>query len=307
MLVETLDALLRQRRAFDEIILVDDGSTDDTAALMRAAYPQIRYVWQSNGHVQRARNTGAAAASSEWIVFCDSDDLLEPDYLAQVEALVGQRPELNLIYCNHCRFAADGVVLTDKFATAYPGYWDGMVDIGTAYLGSVPALAISAVRLQILFPTGLAIKRALFDTIGGFDERMAGNPCEDLEFTLRALMQGTTGVLKPVLARVRQHDGPHVHTNDVIADRLCDNEILQFSLDHHPGAKHAALRAALLAQIERNCRACLYDGFRRADWRVVHRMAAELQPAARTPKEWMKIAIARLPQPLRGSAHRLLR
>ena len=84
LIQETLNSILAQNRPFEEVIVVDDGSTDDTAQVMAARYPACCYIVQPHRQVQRARNTGIAAANGDWVVFCDSDDLLTPDHLALV-------------------------------------------------------------------------------------------------------------------------------------------------------------------------------------------------------------------------------
>ena len=81
-ILRTLNSILAQTYKELEIIVVDDGSTDGTAAVLdeyAAIHPQIRVIHQSNGGVTSARLRGIAEASSEWIGFVDGDDEIEPD------------------------------------------------------------------------------------------------------------------------------------------------------------------------------------------------------------------------------------
>lgn len=82
-LPRAIQSVLSQTRPVDEIVIADDGSTDDTESLiarMRSQYPKIRYIrLPQNGGAQRARNAGIRAASGEWIAFLDSDDVWLPD------------------------------------------------------------------------------------------------------------------------------------------------------------------------------------------------------------------------------------
>lgn len=84
---EILDSLAGQSYPDDrfEVIIVDDGSTDDTATIATEKFPfSLRYFWQSNQGDAEARNLGARQSQAEFLVFLDDDILVEPDYLAQL-------------------------------------------------------------------------------------------------------------------------------------------------------------------------------------------------------------------------------
>ena len=78
-LPECLDSLLAQSYPNIEIIVVDDGSVDNTKALVTEKYPQVRYIYKENGGDASAKNLAAKEAKGEFIVFNDSDDLFYPD------------------------------------------------------------------------------------------------------------------------------------------------------------------------------------------------------------------------------------
>jgi glycosyltransferase involved in cell wall biosynthesis len=82
LLEETLHSIFAQTRPVDEIIVVDDGSTDETASVCARQSERVRYLRQENsGLPALARNRGIAEAKGDWIAFCDSDDLWRPDKL----------------------------------------------------------------------------------------------------------------------------------------------------------------------------------------------------------------------------------
>jgi len=83
MIPRALDSVMVQTLAADEVIVVDDGSTDDTVDFIRRAYPGVRLLVQAHGGVSAARNCGIREAAGNWLAFLDSDDAWLPEKLAQ--------------------------------------------------------------------------------------------------------------------------------------------------------------------------------------------------------------------------------
>ena len=98
LIAATLESALADRERVLEIIVVDDGSTDDGAAVVeRFGDPLIRLIRQANGGVSRARNRGIEAARGEWIAFLDADDLWAPGYLERLDELSRAYPECSML------------------------------------------------------------------------------------------------------------------------------------------------------------------------------------------------------------------
>jgi glycosyltransferase involved in cell wall biosynthesis len=95
---EAIDSVLAQTFTDFELIVIDDGSTDDTPAVLAPYGNRIRYIRQENRGEGMARNAGLAVATGEWVSFLDSDDLMLPDNLSALVALVDARPEIDVAY-----------------------------------------------------------------------------------------------------------------------------------------------------------------------------------------------------------------
>jgi hypothetical protein len=226
-----------------------------------------------------------------------------PDYLAQVHELLECRPELDAIYSNHTVFSSQRVVEPDLFAVARPGFWHDFEDAGFAYLGDGPLTAAKFVASRsLLWMTGGAVRRRFLDVIGTFDESMAGFCCEDFEFTLRAIANGSVGFLKECLVRIRQHDGNFSSVGPLKATKD-QADLLQFCLDHHPHAQAGPLRQALSSRVERHRRDYLYEAFRRGEWQAVRQGGVDLRGTPLSAKERIKLAVAHLPASVSNALH----
>lgn len=95
LLDEAIQSVRHQEHRPLEVIVVDDGSTDQTPAVARQAGPEVRYLVQANAGPGAARNRGVAAAAGELIGFLDDDDLWTADKLAVQVAMLRARPELD--------------------------------------------------------------------------------------------------------------------------------------------------------------------------------------------------------------------
>ncbi|HEX7027981.1 MAG TPA: glycosyltransferase family A protein [Gammaproteobacteria bacterium] len=165
-LKRALDSVLQQTLPADEIIVVDDGSTDETADLMRTEYPNVVYLRQDNAGVSRARNTGINAARNDWLALLDSDDEWHPRKLErQTEALRAQ-PQHRLCHTDEI-WIRNGRRVNQMNKHAKRG--------GRIFQHCLPLCAIS--------PSSVLMHRGLLDETGLFDETLPA--CEDYDLWLR--------------------------------------------------------------------------------------------------------------------------
>jgi glycosyltransferase involved in cell wall biosynthesis len=174
-IAETLDSALGQTRRDVEIIVVNDGSTDETGARVAPYRDRIVYREQPNGGVMRARNAGLEAARGRYIAFLDGDDLWEPRFLEVLAGMLDADAELGAAYPNAVFFGSpnfSGRLHQDVFPVAEPVTFDRVMRRECYVFGS------------------LVCRRAALDEAGGFDETLQGQGAEDLEMWLRLLRRG---------------------------------------------------------------------------------------------------------------------
>jgi len=228
---ETLASLRAQHHAHWEAWVVDDGSTDATAAVVRAAAaedPRIRLLRGAHRGVSAARNLGIAAARGEFVAFLDADDLWEPGKLAAQLAQLRADPGIGLSF-TRARFVAPDGRPTGSCSAPHAGR------IGAAeLLYGNPATTAST----------LLVRREALDAVGGFDEALRWS--EDLEWMLRVALHGRWAVAGLAEPLVRYRTSPAGASADLAA--------MQRGWDAL-AAKAEASAPALLARHRRPARA----------------------------------------------------
>jgi glycosyltransferase involved in cell wall biosynthesis len=189
---EALQSVLQQTFQDFEIIVVDDGSTDDTARVVAGiGDPRIRYVYQENGGPSSARNHGLRLATGSFIAFLDADDVWEPAFLERMLSHLRTHPDLDGAYCGYRYMQADGTPLPEVVARVVPSQrlYEALLDGNFINMCSV------------------VIRPRCFERIGGFDEAL--RQAEDSDLWLRAARTFQIDGVPDVLVWYRQHSCNH--------------------------------------------------------------------------------------------------
>jgi glycosyltransferase involved in cell wall biosynthesis len=187
-LEQAIESAINQTYRDLEIIVIDDGSTDNTSQVVRKYETTIRYIWQENCGVSAARNHAIKSSAGELIAFLDADDWWEPTKLAEQVSLIAKDPELCLIYSDLDVSYDDGSVVH-------------------SFLSSRPLAAGGYVFDQLLesgfiIPSTVLLRRDCLEQVGMFDESMRSH--EDLELWLRLCRIWKVALVRKALTHRRQ-------------------------------------------------------------------------------------------------------
>lgn len=221
---EAIESVLQQTFGDYELIIVDDGSVDNTEAVIASyADPRIRYLRHDmNRGVSSAGNTGLAAARGDIVAHLDSDDLWLPNYLAVLLSFLDAHPEVDGVFC----------ALEVERNTEAPGDARGhgaqgeptafrrlMADMGMPLRVVLPQREMYLCLLESvpIKPTNSLIRRSAVERVGGYDETLLSG--EDWDLYRRIAKTGRFGYVDMPLAILR------VQVDSTLAQNLIQDKI----------------------------------------------------------------------------------
>ena len=181
-------ALNQTYRGDKEIIVVDDGSSDDTPAVVAACGGQITYLRQDHRGPASARNRGLRRARGEFIAFLDADDLWRPEKLQRQMEIMRSRPDVGLVCCDFQRFTESGVFATSNKRLAEPASGWVFRELWQRNFISTPTVVL---------------RRECLDAVGLFDEALSYG--EDWHLWLRVARHFKVHYVDAPLVSVRCH------------------------------------------------------------------------------------------------------
>lgn len=178
----TLDSVLNQRELPDEIVIVDDGSTDNTIKVLeeygekhRDVFSNIRVFQQANRGAGAARNRAVKEAHGEWVAFLDSDDIWMPEKLMAVKTAIRDYPDAAIIA--HDEYAVDEKDLESRQLCKLHESYDDSQD-----------LFIQLYKGNLFSTSCMVIKKEVIEKADGFDERLRS--AQDYDLWIRCSLNG---------------------------------------------------------------------------------------------------------------------
>ena len=193
LLRESLDSILAQTRPAHEIIIINDGSTDDTLEQLKAYEGRVRVLSKSNAGKSAALNFGLKHVTGDLVWIFDDDDLAAPTALEILVGLLEANPEADMAYGRHERFSVDGSGEKRLLGT---GYWTNCdsEEFLTATLDDMFA-----------HQQGMIVRKELYDRVGAFDESLVRS--QDYDMLIRLARVGTPVSTEEFVFQQRVHDG----------------------------------------------------------------------------------------------------
>lgn len=266
---QAIESVLAQTMTDFELILVDDGSTDNTEAMSAAfADPRIRYVRQNNSGPGIARNRGVAESNAELIAFLDSDDLWVPEKLAAVVTCAHAHPEVNAVF-HDLEWRRDEEVkqsfmrafspTMNRWSAIRKGSKEGVITSRDIYLMLLKEIPIK--------PTALIVNKAAFLYCGCFGTLRVA---QDWEFLLRYCKRNEFAYIDEPLGAIRvSTESIHIrHVAENIADvyGMLENE--KRLADPNDWEALAAINKGIVSQTIESHRRYLEQGRRWAAARL---------------------------------------
>ncbi len=165
--LKAIKSIQNQSLHVEQIIVVDDGSTDDTKELLQNE--NILYIYQKNRGVSSARNLGIKNAKHEWIAFLDSDDLWHKDKMEEQVALHVDNPNIKASFTDE-RWIRNGKIVNKK-----------------KHLKKEEPTFLNSLRTCKIGVSTFFAHKSIFDEVGLFDENLC--VCEDYDLWLRILLE----------------------------------------------------------------------------------------------------------------------
>lgn len=282
LLPEAIESVLDQTYSDFELIVVDDGSTDETPQVMEQYEGEVRYIRKENAGSASARNRGIREASGEFIAFLDADEVWFPEKLERQVKLHRENPDLMWSYTNWLRVdLATGEVIhrADQVKENPEG------DIFRPLLG----------RFNILTSTQI-FRQEVFEDVGTYDESELLNVSEDVDLELRVAERYPVGYIDSPLAQDRCHDRQKTSNMDLDHALRSRHAVIERAIERNPDQRSGLYASAFARNYTNIGRKWLERQKRR---RALEMFASALQHSPTYWSAWMYAAAACLPEALR--------
>jgi glycosyltransferase involved in cell wall biosynthesis len=202
----TLDSILSQSYENLEIIVIDDGSRDDSASIVLSYGANVRFISQTaSGNAASPRNVGLKYSQGDLVAFFDADDLMQPNKIELQVAFLKRHPQVSVSLTDYINFSGNKESERSHFATCC-----NLVTILEKQSISEDCILQPELARWILaqenfgITSSFLLRRQILECCGGFDERVA--PSEDFDLLYRIAMTHKIGILNRIGFKRRLHD-----------------------------------------------------------------------------------------------------
>lgn len=207
---KTLNAALKQTFSDFEIIIVNDGSTDDSLQIIKAFEDyRISIFTQENKGVSLARNYGIQKSAGTYIAFLDADDLWLPNHLELLFDLIQRFPDAGIYASRYIYKVAENKFIANTF-----------LNLPENYSGIVPDFFYSSIRNRIALTSAVLVPKVIFDKIGVFNPEIYS--VEDLDLWIRIALKFPVAITNTVTVEYNAMDNSSISKLDIHDKKLID-------------------------------------------------------------------------------------
>jgi glycosyltransferase involved in cell wall biosynthesis len=290
-LEETLESVLNQTYPPSEIVVVDDGSTDETPEILTRYGDRIKTTRIENSGSANARRKAVELGSCPWISFCDSDDIWLPNHLETHVKFLQKHPQVNFTFSDLIPFGPNSIPGRTYFSDAPHGWQESL---GNPDEDNFLVLGEKAYELFLAFnpasPVTTVMSRELYESIGGINPSYSRMTAEDSDMARRAALKGTAAICLNPTAKQRRHLGNK--SGQITKTILGKITILQDHLDNRITPDH--LREKVLSTINNAKKEAFYAAFYARDYPTTQKVFDDLPTGLRTPHMLIRLCYLRV-------------
>jgi len=265
---ETLESIFSQNTVPKQVVVVDDGSTDNTVSEIERFGKRVDYYRIENSGPGHSRHIAVSKCGQTWVATCDSDDLWDPYHLCSVVETINTFPDSEMIFTNSTRFGPNEKEGYDHFMSIPDSWWESTIErqIGTSCLLTTDSYR-QFLSYNPAYVSGQAFKKAEYDRIGGAYLPFSRMNSEDSDLTRRFCLAARVACNKSITSKIRKHA-------DNFSESMAANQLGKYRILH----RHLVdleLPTEYTDATKKACDLAVKTAFRHAYWENNYELAKQ--------------------------------